>query len=200
MTSLCSRTDREEANNPSGTKLPPILRRAMSGANPLLRTWISILSSSDLPAGTFPDAFWIWALPCPDQTRQINNRKPATGFIGLYPREKGARVQQILSISRKNALSPRPFEYPPVVRPPSTCLRRDIGRNSSLRSPGMVRRRRRFGSDADNQAERCPAASLQVATACWSRGERLNQKKPACGGAREGGSRAGAVETSLVSR
>ncbi len=61
----------------------------MSGANPLFQTWISILSSSDLPAGTFPDAFWIWALPCPDQMRQINNRKHVIDFIGVYPRAQG---------------------------------------------------------------------------------------------------------------
>ena len=46
------------------------------------------------------------------------------------------------SISRINALSPRSVEYLPVVRQLSTCLRRDIGRNPSLPSREMVRRRR----------------------------------------------------------
>jgi hypothetical protein len=46
------------------------------------------------------------------------------------------------SIGSINALFARSLEYPPVVRQPSICLRRDIGRNPSLSSRGMVRRRR----------------------------------------------------------
>ena len=69
-----------------------------------------------------------------------------------------------------NAPFRRPAKYPPVVRQPSTCLRRDIGRNPSLWRREMVRRRRRFGTDSDGQAERCRAAPIQVAAARRSEG------------------------------
>ena len=39
------------------------------------------------------------------------------------------------SISSTNAPFPKFLEHPPVVRQPSTRLRRDIGRNPSLPSP-----------------------------------------------------------------
>jgi len=66
------------------------------------------------------------------------------------------------SISSTNALFPRSLEYAAVVRQPSTCLRHDISRNASVPGREMVRRRRRFGTDSDGQAERCRAAPMRV--------------------------------------
>ena len=110
-------------------------------------------------------------------------------------------VEEILrSISSINARFPRSLEYPPVVRQPSTSLRRDIVRNPSLWSREMVRRRRRFGTDSDGQAERCRGAPMRSAPVVWVGWEAVDQNQPACGGAREGGNREGAARASLVSR
>ena len=64
----------------------------------------------------------------------------------------------------------------------------------------MVRRRRRFGTDSDGQAERCRGAPMRSAPVVWVGWEAVDQNQPACGGAREGGNREGAARASLVSR
>ena len=63
----------------------------------------------------------------------------------------------------------------------------------------MVRRRRRFGTNSDGQAERCRGAPMRSAPVVWVGWEAVDQNQPACGGAREGGNREGAARASLVS-
>ena len=69
----------------------------------------------------------------------------ASGIVGLlYVNDARKQDLPVRSISSINVLFPSSLEYPPVVRQPSTRLRRDIGRNPSPPSREMVRRRRRF--------------------------------------------------------
>ena len=109
----------------------------------------------------------VTVLASPTEVRVLD----AAEVIACHPRsyDKDKQVEDpahidALSIGRINAFFPRSLNYAQVDRMPSTRLRHDVGRNPSLPSREIVRRRRRFGTDSDRQAECCRAAPIRVST------------------------------------
>ena len=85
----------------------------------------------------------------------VQTRRYRYGGVYMKPHKRPFPQLHRVSSGRQAAVNRAATRYRPQSQPPE---------------PEMVRRRRRFGTDSDGQAERCRAAPIQVAAARRSEG------------------------------